>query len=421
MASLNAKPADDSVVEGPVASTEPANLRRILTWLLLANSAMYLIYGGIGGVLNPLLVERAVGAADKVSALGIVYGVSAIFATLANPIAGAFSDRVGRRNPFILGGAVLAAVVLAILGSVHTLLLVALFWSLGQMFMNVLQAAITAMVPDRVPTERLGTASAVVGLGLPVGGLVGAIVAGILSTSLGIAYLTFAVIIAFFGVLFTWRVKDVPLNRKSATPGVRAQIAAFTDALRVADFRWAFIGRALLVLGFFSVYGYQLYILQDRVDLPSGISPAGGTSILSVISTLTMGIAVAAGGTLSDRLGRRKIFVAVSGTIAGLAVLIPLLFTSWLAMIVFTLVNGLAFGCFMAVDTAVVATVLPSKGDAARDMGVLNVANAGPQIIAPFLASLLIAHLGGYDTLFVYSGIVTVVGAISVYRIRSVR
>ncbi|MHA6759657.1 MFS transporter [Streptacidiphilus sp. PAMC 29251] len=417
-----------STAGGPEASSEtpspgapPRSLRSLFSWLVGANAAMFVVYMGVGGVLNPLLIERTVGSADKVTALGMVSGVSAVFATLANPVAGALSDRVGRRNPFILGGAVLAAVAVAALGSVDSLLLITLFWSLGQMFMNCYQAAVTAIVPDRVPKDRLGTASAMVGLGLPVGGLIGVIAAGGLSHSLGAGYLVFAVFIACTAVLFTWRVKDVPLARVDAAPGLREQVASFAESLRTHDFRWAFIGRALLVLGYFSVFGYQLYILQDHVTMPHGISPAGGVGILSAIGMVATGIATVLGGTLSDRLGRRKVFVAVAGAVSGLVMVVPIISPTWPGMMLFALLNGLAFGCFMAVDTAVVAAVLPSEGDAARDMGVLNVANAGPQIVAPFVASLLIAHLGGYNTLFAFAGVFSIVGAVSVYRIRGIR
>jgi len=420
MTALNTEPVGRPA---GLASDTPAprSLRSLFGWLAGANAAMYLTYLGIGGVLNPLLVEHAVGSAHKVTALGIVSGVSAVFATLANPIAGALSDRLGRRNPFILGGALLAAVAIAALGSVNSLLLIALFWSLGQMFMNGLQAALTAIVPDRVPRERLGTASAMVGLGLPVGGLVGVVVAGGLSSSLSTAYLVLAVFIAFVAVLFTWRVKDVPLVGGSTGPGLREQAASFADSLRTPDFRWAFIGRALLVLGYFSVFGYQLYILQDHVTMPHSVSPTTGVGILTAIGMVATGVATLSGGMLSDRLGRRKVFVAVAGSLAGLVMVIPVVSPTWPGMMVFSLVNGLAFGCFMAVDTAVVAAVLPSSGDAARDLGVLNVANAGPQIIAPFVASLLIAHLGGYNTLFAFAGVFSIVGAVSVYRIRGIR
>ncbi|MFJ6782510.1 hypothetical protein [Streptomyces yangpuensis] len=45
----------------------------------------------------------------------------------------------------------------------------------------------------------------------------------------------------------------------------------------------------------------------------------------------------------------------------------------------------------MAVDTALVTMVLPNAEDAARDMGVLNIANAGPQIVAPFVVAAVLA------------------------------
>jgi len=420
MTTLTAESADRPVGTAPHGPS-PRSLRSLFVWLAGTNAVMYLTYLGVGGVLNPLLVEHTVGSAHKVTALGIVSGVSAVFATLANPVAGALSDQLGRRNPFILGGAVCAAVAIAALGSVNSLLLIALLWSLGQMFMNCFQAALTAIVPDRVPKDRLGTASAMVGLGLPVGGLIGVVVAGGLSSSLSTAYLVLGVFIAFAAALFSWRVKDVPLAKGSTGPGLREQAASFAESLRTHDFRWAFIGRALLVLGYFSVFGYQLYILQDHVTMPHSVSPTTGVGILTAIGMLATGVATVVGGTLSDRLGRRKVFVAVAGSLAGLVMVIPVVSPTWPGMMVFSLVNGLAFGCFMAVDTAVVAAVLPSRGDAARDLGVLNVANAGPQIIAPFVASLLIAHLGGYNTLFAFAGVFSVVGAVSVYRIRGIR
>jgi MFS family permease len=89
-------------------------------------------------------------------------------------------------------------------------------------------------------------------------------------------------------------------------------------------------------------------------------------------------------------------------------------------MIVFSVVNGLAFGCYMAVDTALVTLVLPRAQDAARDMGVLNIANAGPQVVAPFIASTLVT-LGGYNTLFIVGGVLSIIGALCVRPIRSVR
>ncbi|WP_030752856.1 MFS transporter [Streptomyces griseus] len=127
------------------------------------------------------------------------------------------------------------------------------------------------------------------------------------------------------------------------------------------------------------------------------------------------------GGWLSDRFDRRKLFVGASAALAAVALIVPALSSGWPAMLVFSVVDGLGFGCYMAVDTALVTMVLPAAEDAARDMGVLNVANAGPRIVAPFVASAVVSIGGGYTPLFLVAAVLSVLGALAVRPIRSVR
>ena len=51
----------------------------------------------------------------------------------------------------------------------------------------------------------------------------------------------------------------------------------------------------------------------------------------------------------------------------------------------------------------------------------MNIGNNVPQSLAPLAAALIIDQLGGYRTLFGAAGVFTVLGAVMVYRIRSVR
>ncbi|GAA4608958.1 MFS family permease [Actinoplanes octamycinicus] len=393
--------------------------RGLLPLLLLGNVAMYTVYLGIGGVLVPAQVA-AIDPAHKVTSLGLVAGVSAVFATLVNPIAGALSDRTGRRNPWILGGGLAALGVFALLGHAGTVLLVAVGWCLGQAAMNVYQAALTAVVPDRVPASRRGAASAVVGLGVPIGGTLGVAVASATVGTPSTGYLILGVIVAGAALVFTRLAPERPAPVEGRHPGLGEQVRVFLSCLAHHDFRWAFIGRALLVLGYFTVSAYQLYLLTDHIRLPAGLSPAAAVAVLTPISMGAMALATVAGGVLSDRLGRRKIFIGISAGLAGLVMLIPLVSPTWTGMLLFGGLNGLAFGCFMAVDTALVTLVLPRAEDAARDLGVLNVANAGPQIIAPFVASVIVTT-AGYGSLFLIGGALSVLGALAVIPVRSVR
>ena len=51
----------------------------------------------------------------------------------------------------------------------------------------------------------------------------------------------------------------------------------------------------------------------------------------------------------------------------------------------------------------------------------MNIGSVGPQALAPLAAGLIITELGGYPVLFAASGVTTVIGALLVFRIRSVR
>jgi hypothetical protein len=73
------------------------------------------------------------------------------------------------------------------------------------------------------------------------------------------------------------------------------------------------------------------------------------------------------------------------------------------------------------VDQALVTAVLPDALSRAKDLGIMNVGSVGPQALAPLGASLIIGSLGGYPVLFGTAGVTTVLGALMVYRIRSVR
>ena len=55
-----------------------------------------------------------------------------------------------------------------------------------------------------------------------------------------------------------------------------------------------------------------------------------------------------------------------------------------------------------------------------RDVGVMNLAVAGPNMVSPVLAAFALSSLGGYPGLYVFAGILAAIGAVLVYRVRSV-
>ena len=52
---------------------------------------------------------------------------------------------------------------------------------------------------------------------------------------------------------------------------------------------------------------------------------------------------------------------------------------------------GCSYGIYTSVDFALITEVLPGAEDRAKDLGVINIANALPQVLAPVLAGVLLA------------------------------
>jgi hypothetical protein len=65
--------------------------------------------------------------------------------------------------------------------------------------------------------------------------------------------------------------------------------------------------------------------------------------------------------------------------------------------------------------------VLPTAAGRAKDLGIINIANSGPQVLAPAVAAPLVSQLGGYRSLYLAVAVITVLGSLFVQRIRSVR
>ncbi|MFI6598924.1 MFS transporter [Nonomuraea sp. NPDC050536] len=396
----------------------PVRLGRLLPVLGVANAVMFALYAGVG-VLLGLNVEQ-LDPAGKVSSLGLISGIGAVFATVFNPVGGALSDRTrsrfGRRVPWMIGGSVAALGAMALMAGARSLFALAVGWCLAQAMMNLFQSALTAIVPDRVPEDNRGTASAVLGIMLSLGGVIGTLIAARFAANIPLGYLLFGALVVGAAVLVSVFARD-----SRPVEYTVAQRPRFLSAMRHRDFMWVFIGRTLMVLGYFMVLSFLLYILKDYVGLPPGMKPADAVARITLISTACSIVATLVGGPLSDKLNRRKAFVTVAGVVASLALLIPLLAPGWGLMMVFAMIHGSAFGLYFAVDIALATLVLPNPEDAARDLGVLNVAAAGPQIAAPFVASAVIQIGGGYAPLFGVALVLCLAGALAVLPIRSVR
>jgi MFS family permease len=129
-----------------------------------------------------------------------------------------------------------------------------------------------------------------------------------------------------------------------------------------------------------------------------------------------------AGGRISDRTGRRKIFVLIASIVYGLALFAIAIATNFSGFLVGMAISGLGFGVYVAVDLALVVDVLHDNRNAAKDLGVFNIAGALPFSIAPAIApAILVIGRGSYGVLYLVAGLCAILGAFAILPVKRVR
>ncbi|MCG5471494.1 MFS transporter [Micromonospora sp. LAH09] len=413
----------------PAALAEPTvPVRRGWIGLIFAaNLGVWMAFFTPIQVLLPQQIEQ-IAPGDKENMLAVVTGLGALAAVLANPLAGAFSDRTclrvagrefGRRHVWTAGGALLGAAALVLLAQQRTILGVALGWVAAQVCFNAMLASLSAAVPDRVPVTQRGGVSGWVGIPQALGLVLGAVLVTAVVTGNAAGYLAIAVAILLLSLPFALFTPDEPLPR-THRPVVRTRAllaSMWISPRRHPDFAWAWITRFLVQLGNALGTLYLLYFLTDGVRHPD---PEGGLLVLILLYTLGMMLTAVVAGKLSDRSGRRKIYVIASGLIMAVAALLLAVAPVWPMAIVAALLLGAGYGVYLAVDAALITQVLPRATDRAKDLGVINIANSAPQVLGPALSAPLVVYLGGYPTLYAVTAVVTLIGSALVVKIRSV-
>ncbi|MEO3934826.1 MFS transporter [Micrococcaceae bacterium Sec7.4] len=380
--------------------------------------------------LQVLLGQQAAAfsEADKEAILALVTGAGAAVSLVANPLFGAFSDRtsspLGRRVPWVLFGAVLGAAALIALAGAPNVAIMTLLWCLVQAGCNGAYAAITAAIPDRVPVAQRGTVGGLAAMGQTVGILIGAVIAAVVTGNFAVGYVVCAVALLAGVVLYFFRNDDARLPAAARPP---FRLAGFVKGFWISpalhpDFAWAWLTRLLVNIGNHMVTLYLLFFLTDAVHLQEtqGMAPEFGVLILTGLYAVMVIISSVIGGRLSDRMGRRKPLVIMSSAIIAVASLILAFAPNWTGALLGASVLGIGFGCYLAVDFALITQVLPAALSRGRDLGVLNIANSLPQVLAPLIAFPFVTLWGGYVSLYVAAAVIGLLGAVFVVKIKGV-
>ena len=389
--------------------------------------------GGALLFLAPLLVSLAlkvrelVGTDAAPNSLALVAGTGSLLAIVANPLFGRFSDRTtsrwGMRRPWMVTGVAMGAVGTMLVATAPNISTVLVGWCLCQVFFNATLAAQAAVLADQVPTAQRGVVSGVLGLAVPVASVTGTYLVQLFDESM---VLMFAVPCAVGGcavLLFAWRLRDRRLPAGDKPPWSLRELAStfYVSPRDNPDFAWAFVSRFLLVTAYALLVTFQAFFLLTQIGSTEEAVPRQ-VYLGTVAQSVTLVAVAPLAGRVSDRLGRRKVFVMAAAVIYAGALFIIASASTVGEYLVGMGIGGVGFGIYMAIDLALVVDVLTDPATAAKDLGVLNIAGALPFAVAPAIApGILALGSGSYTVLYVVAGVCALGGAVAVTPIRTVR
>ncbi len=252
--------------------------------------------------------------------VGIVMTFDNIAALFIQPWIGALSDRtrtrIGRRMPYIVIGAPIAAMAFAVIPFATVLPLFMLAIIVMLLAMAAFRTPVIALMPDIIPSPLRSKANGVINL---MGG-VGAILAFFLGARLydmgrAVPFVAFAVVLILAVAIVFWKIKEpreapAPPSQEAGVLTNLRLILADRDRsailILLAIFSW-FVGFNVIET-FFTLYGVNvLHIKESAASL-----------ILGFLSVTFVLFAVPS-GFIATRFGRRVTILA------GLALLVVLL------------------------------------------------------------------------------------------------
>lgn len=142
---------------------------------------------------------------------------------------------------------------------------------------------------------------------------------------------------------------------------------------------------------------------------------------VALISAVTLACAfpiTLAFGRLSDRLGPRKPFLIAAALVAAVGLGLMAMDGGTTQSIIGYGTFGCATAVYLSLHSAYSMQLLPSPGRRGRDMGILNLTNTLPSIIAPLLAIWLVPGRGFSLLLTVLAGML-VLSALCVALVRT--
>ncbi|WP_062385550.1 MFS transporter [Demequina iriomotensis] len=418
--------APESMDDSSQIAAEFGSPRRTIGLVLLAALGMYVMAMSMSTALSLRIAAVAPETKDVVYSRTVAIGTLLMLVVI--PLAGALSDRTtsrfGRRRPWIVGGLAVALVAgviagatsnVAIIGAAYVILVVAM-----QSAFNAYAVIPVEAVPDTMRARVMGIMGLFGALAFSGGSyLAGALVGQpllILSVPVALAIATTLPLLMLYRDPVKSRAEVPALDVKALVGGL------FVNPRKHPSFGWTWLARLLAGVAMAALFTYFVYFMIDvlEVPLPEVGAKAG---LLTLISAPISIVFFTGSGWLSDKIGRRKPFVAVAAILMGAALVIGATSHTFGGFVVAWCVFAVGQSMYLTVDLALCASVLPDAKDAGKDMAVFGLALNIPNIVVPAVGPAVLAIGAGhnYALLWIGAAVLCVAGAALMPLIKGVR
>lgn len=367
------------------------------------------------------------------SALGFVIGAGAAVSVVAAPLTGVLSDRTrsrwGRRRPFTVAGllvGLVAVLVMSVAGSVWAL---TGGWMLANLGWGTAMGSIGNIQADRLAPAQRGTVGALSGVLAQVAPVAGILLVGPVASDIALAMWLPAIVGLPLILLFVVFVREKDSRHAAAMPRLTAGMLVRSYGFRPSqfpDFAWNWLGRFFFFIGVTFTSTFSTFFLADRMDTPvQEIAPV--VALVAATGTAVSACGAITSGWLSDRLGRRRMFVLVAVVLNAGGAATSAFAYSLPTLLIGATISSLGLAVFLAVNQAMVLEVLPHREtQAGRFMGITGFAQKIPAALAPLAAPLILAINAtsgpNYRALYLCAGLLTLVGGTLIFaKVNAVR
>lgn len=395
---------------------------------------------GVGSSIAPMVlivfglvqykIIHIAGYGQVTTLYGITAGIASLALVLLNPLGGHIGDRTrlafGRRRFWILTGSLLGFASMLLFSASTSMLTLTLSWIGLQFFYSMVATACYSLIPEHAEERFFGRISGMVGAATPAFVMVGSIVVMGKLSAIPVQHkiMLIAVLQLGCGLLTTLLVKELPSGAPTASYGGETVVVDkrhfYPSFRRYPSYTWALLTKLFIN---FTNAGVSLltlfYIARFHLN-EQDVFQLNALTSLGIIMMVGAGLA---GGWLSDRIRRQKIFVIGAALLTGLCMLcFALSHSIWFA-VVSNFIFNFGFGVYNAVENAIVNRILPSKESYAKDLAIINVSaqlsSSLVTFVSPLIISLGATLLGddGYTLFFILLALFSLLSALCVIPI----